>query len=156
MVANNVNHAKWATGETRSCSSLEFKEWTHWVRATLWDEASLNCDVALSLCFLRHECSTDDLYYSLPHSELVSLMCFIHLTISVPFSPPYIKQTKGWVMVSESRLSFINGFRLSGVSGWWIVRMSCNGCGSLSCDVLFVPSENTCVIQCLVQLIITL
>lgn len=110
----------------------------------------------LFLCFLRHECFTDDLYYSLSHSELVSLMCFIHLTISVPFSPPYIKQTKGWVMVSESRLSFINGFRLSGVSGWWIVRMSCNGCGSLSCDVLFVPSENTCVIQCLVQLIITL
>lgn len=141
MVANNVNHAKWATGETRSCFSLEFEEWTHWVKAILWDESktflSLSFGISLSLCFCKK--------YML-HAQSPFLTCFTHLSLC-PYAP-YIRETKmEWVMVSESRLSFINGFKQSGVSGWWIVRhimavLHTHESFILTCDVLFVLTEN--------------
>lgn len=75
--------------------------------------------------------NTHDLHFWLTHPSLC------------PYAP-YIKETKmEWVMVSESRLSFINGFKLSGVRGWWIVRHIMAGLHThesfiLTCDVLFV------------------
>lgn len=60
--------------------------------------------------YARNKCSTHDLHFLFYQPSLCAYA-------------PYMKQTTmEWVMVSESRLSFINDFKLSGVSGWWIVR----------------------------------
>jgi hypothetical protein len=40
MVANNVNHTKWPTGETCACLSLECKEWTRRVSVWLGDHST--------------------------------------------------------------------------------------------------------------------
>lgn len=58
MVANNVNHAKRATGEIRSRFPQEFEEWTHRVKSILWTShsatlSSPSSGICRSLCFLR-------------------------------------------------------------------------------------------------------
>jgi len=147
MVANNVNHAKWATGETRSCFGLEFEEWAHWVKAILRDESE---KLFISeLWYFSFACvfATTKQTHDLPFFR----------TSFPPQSPcacmPLVKRRRRrwrWVTVSESRRSFINGFKLS---AWWIARHIMAVLDShLPCSVRPLR-ECTCAMQRLARLV---
>lgn len=92
MVANNVNHTKWAAGETLSCFPLEFEEWTLWVKTVLRWSWKLVISQLWTLALLVVVVKTN-----VPH------MIFISNRFLCP-NAPYIKQTK-WIMWLGVRLS---------------------------------------------------
>lgn len=129
MVANNVNHTKWATGETCCGFSLEFEEWSHRVKAIPWDKCK-------SLSSSRFDICVDVRIKSSPYTpgELKLRLCTLVLSW-----PP---AETGWVMVSYC---LINTLR-NAVRALWIVHettvLQTHKNFTLTCGFLFIHWED--------------